>query len=169
VGPNQIRSVEFGINNSASTNTKIYLGKLTSVTTPILDTGTGTLYEVERATTDTLTNKTYRGTLVTSDQGTACTNGELALSAGWGTTATVTAVVGISQTCKWTITSAGTGQAANPTVTDTLTNALPSASVVCEMRMTGGTGTATLFDQTTSPRPPPSLPSKARRWPPRPT
>lgn len=48
-----------------------------------------------------------------------------------------------------TITSNGTGQAANPTITDTLTNALPSAAVVCDVRMAGGTGTATLIIQTT--------------------
>jgi hypothetical protein len=97
----------------------------------------------------TVTTQSARASQQISDQGTACTNGELALSAGWGTTATVTAVAGTGQTCKWTITSAGTGQAANPTVTDTLTNPLPTATTVCEMRMTGGTGTATLFDQTT--------------------
>jgi hypothetical protein len=84
-----------------------------------------------------------------ADQGTACTNGELALSAGWGATATVTAVAGTGQTCHWTITSAGAGQAANPTITDTLTNALPSASTICDMRMEGGTGTPTLIQQTT--------------------
>lgn len=87
--------------------------------------------------------------VVSSDGGAACTNGELALSAGFGTTAGVTAVAGTGQTCHWTITSNGTGQAANPTITDTLTNTLPSASTVCEMRMEGGTGTATLINQTT--------------------
>jgi len=92
---------------------------------------------------------TVRSSLEIADQGTACTNGELVLSAGWGTTATVTTVVGTGQTCEWTLTSSGTGQAANPTITDTLTNALPSANTVCEMRMVGGTGTATLIDQTT--------------------
>jgi len=81
--------------------------------------------------------------------GTACTNGELALSAGFGTTATVTAVAGINQTCHWTITSNGTGQAANPTITDTLVIALPAATIVCDMRMEGGTGTATLINQST--------------------
>jgi hypothetical protein len=95
------------------------------------------------------TGNFIRGKVLVADQGAACTNGELTLSAGWGTTATVTAVVGISQTCEWTITSAGTGQAANPTITDTLVNALPVATIVCDMRMVGGTGTTTLIDQTT--------------------
>jgi len=75
--------------------------------------------------------------------GVACTNGELALSAGWQSTgtATVTAVAGAGQTCMWTITT-GTTTAANPTVTDTLTNVLPTATTVCEMNIHGGTHTS---------------------------
>lgn len=63
-----------------------------------------------------------------------CTNGELALSANWAATgsATVTGVSGTGQTCSWTITT-GTTTGANPTVTDTLTNVLPSASIRCWM------------------------------------
>lgn len=86
---------------------------------------------------------TLRGIQSISDQGTACTNGELALSAGWQSTgsATVTAAAGTGQTCSWTITT-GTTTAANPTVTDTLTNALPAGTTVCEMNIHGGTHTA---------------------------
>jgi hypothetical protein len=85
--------------------------------------------------------------------GVPCTNGELALSAGWQSTgaATVTAVAGTGQTCSWTITT-GTTTAANPTVTDTLTNVLPTATTVCELNIHGGTHTAVLgeyFTQTT--------------------
>jgi hypothetical protein len=79
--------------------------------------------------------------------GTGCTNSELALSGGWGSSASVSSVVGQGQTCQWTITASGT-MGANPTITDTLTNQLPSASVVCDMRMVGGTGTNTLINQT---------------------
>lgn len=77
-----------------------------------------------------------------ADQGTACTNGELALSAGWQSTgaATVTAVAGNGQTCSWTITT-GTTTAANPTVADTLTNVLPAATTVCELNIHGGSHT----------------------------
>lgn len=109
------------------------------------DNGVATAFTVA----DTVRADTLRETLHISDQGAVCTNGELVLSAGWGTTATVTTVVGIGQTCEWTLTSSGTGQAASPTITDTLTNALPTATTVCEMRMVGGSGTATLIDQTT--------------------
>jgi hypothetical protein len=83
--------------------------------------------------------------------GFGCKNTDLALSAGWGTTATVTAVYGVGQTCGWTITSSGTGQAANPTITETLFNPLPVTTPVlhCDMRMTGGTGTYSMIDETT--------------------
>lgn len=75
-----------------------------------------------------------RSAIVAGDQGSACTNGELTLSAGWQSTgsATVTAVAGNGQTCSWTITT-GTTTAANPTVTDTLTNGLPNATMRCWM------------------------------------
>ncbi len=90
---------------------------------------------------------------VIANQGSSCTNGELALSGGWQSTgsATVTAVSGTGQTCSWTITT-GTTTGANPTVTDTLTNALPAATTVCEMNIHGGTHTPAAgegFQQTT--------------------
>lgn len=83
---------------------------------------------------------TLQSTQYISNQGVACTNGELALSAGWQSTgsATVTAAAGTGQTCSWTITT-GTTTAANPTVTDTLTNVLPTATIVCELNIHGGT------------------------------
>ena len=84
-----------------------------------------------------------RAVSINADLGTHCTNGELALSAGWQSTgaATVTAVQGNGQTCSWTITT-GTTTAANPTITDTLTNPLPNATTVCTMNIYGGTHTA---------------------------
>lgn len=90
-----------------------------------------------------------RSKQVISDQGSFCTTGELALSAGWGTTASKVLYAGTGQTCEWTITSSGTGQGANPTITDTLVNGLPTGNTLCEMRMVGGTGTVTLLDNTT--------------------
>lgn len=86
---------------------------------------------------------------VMTNNGGVCTNGELAFSGGFGSTAAATGVVGLNQTCEWTITSSGSGQAANPTITDTLVNAFPAATAVCTMQMVGGTGTSTLIDQTT--------------------
>jgi hypothetical protein len=89
-------------------------------------------------------NGTLRGALSISDQGTSCANGNLALSAGWGSTATVTGAAGTGQTCQFTLTSAGTGQAVNATITDTLPTALPTANTVCTAQLTGGTGMAAL-------------------------
>ncbi len=90
------------------------------------------------------------GMIVDVNAVTPCTNGELALSANWGNTGapTVTAVAGTGQTCQWTITAGGAATGASPTITDTLTNALPTATTVCDMRMVGGTGAATLINQT---------------------
>lgn len=94
-------------------------------------------------------NSALRQQQYMADQGTACTDEELALGPGWGTTPTVTGVVGTGQTCEWTITAGGTGLGASPTITDTLTNPLPSASTACDMRMVGGTGNPTLIDEIT--------------------
>jgi hypothetical protein len=82
----------------------------------------------------TVQNITQQDSLFIANQGSVCTNGELALSAGWQVTgsASVTAVAGLGQTCSWTITT-GTTTSANPTITDTLTNALPAATTRCWM------------------------------------
>lgn len=115
--------------------------------------GTGTVNAFFRTATGWDGGGTIQSTQHISNQGAICTNGELALSAGWQSTgsATVTAVSGTGQTCKWTITT-GTTTAANPTITDTLTNALPAATTVCELNIHGGTHTAAAgegFEQTT--------------------
>jgi hypothetical protein len=89
----------------------------------------------------------FRATQEIADQGAACTNAELSLSRRWAASGSAT----VPETFEWTIT-AGTTTSANPIVTDTLTNALPTASTVCEMIITGGTRTAVAsdsFDQTT--------------------
>jgi hypothetical protein len=92
-------------------------------------------------------NSALRQQQYIADQGAACDNDELVLGTGWGTSPTVMGVVGTGQTCEWTIMAGGAGLGANPTITDILTNPLPSASTVCDMRMVGGTGVATLIDQ----------------------
>jgi hypothetical protein len=125
-----------------------------SITSNVLPKGSGGAQGVANSLlTDSGTVLTYTGTggakgaEFIANTGTVCTNGELALSANWGASATATLVAGTGQTCQWTITANGT-TGANPTVTDTLTNALPAATTVCDMRMVGGTGTATLINQT---------------------
>lgn len=91
-----------------------------------------------------------QNTLVISNQGTASANGNFALSGGWGTTAAATATAGFAQHFRTTITASGTGQAANPTITVTLPNALPAATTICTATMVGGTGTQTSINQTTN-------------------
>lgn len=49
-------------------------------------------------------------------QGTALGVPQFALSAGWGTTASVGSIVGSDQALEFVVTSAGTGQGANPTI-----------------------------------------------------
>jgi hypothetical protein len=114
---------------------------------------TGNLFDIQipgiasKVVGDTNGNLGALGRIVAAgpvlELGTACTNAELALSAGWQSTgsATVSAARGRGQTCSWKITT-GTTTAANPTVTDTLTNPLPDASIDCEMNIHGGTHTA---------------------------
>jgi hypothetical protein len=162
--------IDFGSTFYFSGST-LYFGKLTS--SPNRNSFTGTTFNAVTANTDlfngssvpNLSGITLDGNAFSSHgtdsvattlrangfmaYGNPCTNGELALSAGWGSTAAASAVAGVGQTCQWTITSGGSGQAANPTITDTLTNPLPGATTVCEMRMVGGNGTATLINQTT--------------------
>jgi len=55
-------------------------------------------------------------------QGTSLVGGDFSLSAGWGTTASVGSITGNDQWAQFTITSAGTGQTANPTNTWTFTD-----------------------------------------------
>ena len=83
-----------------------------------------------------------------ADQGTACTDSELALS-GWGSAVSVSGAAGTGQTCRWMITSGGTAQQTDPTIADTLTNPLPSPSTICTMAMEGGTGNFMMISQTT--------------------
>lgn len=86
-----------------------------------------------------------------ADQGSACTNPEIALGAGWQSTGTasVSNAAGTGQTCSWTITTGAT-TSANPTITDTLTNALPTANTVCWVTLHNGTAATPIYaDQTT--------------------
>ena len=54
---------------------------------------------------------------VRASRGTVLVAGDFALSAGWGTTASVGSITGVDQWAQFTITSSGTGQGANPTAT----------------------------------------------------
>ena len=111
-------------------------------------TWTFAMEQLPNTFTPTLTDTGFiRSSVMTADQGAPCTNRELNLSPGWGIGASALGVVGTGQTCEWTITSGGAMRSPYPTITDHLTNPLPTGSVVCEMRMVGGTGANTLIDQ----------------------
>jgi len=92
------------------------LGASTTNTTIGSNLFTGSLGAVSIAAGATLLNPTNTRF---SAGGTALVAGDVALSAGWGTTASVSAISGTDQRFELTITSAGTGQGANPTATIT--------------------------------------------------
>jgi hypothetical protein len=79
-----------------------------------------------------------QGSVLVANQGTACTDAQLATTSGWGTGATVAAAVGTGQTCEWTVT-AGISPSPNPTLTWTLPSVLPAANTVCSGQVVGGT------------------------------
>lgn len=88
-----------------------------------------------------------------TDLGTLPTAGAFALSAGWGTTATLSSVTAGSNDMRGrvTVTSNGTGQAAAPTVTYTFVNGTFGAAPFFHTRMNGGTGaTQTIFSSSTA-------------------
>ena len=76
--------------------------------------------------------------------GGAVVAGDLALSAGWGTTATdaVTLATSRDQALVYTVTSGGTGQAVNATITWTFGDGTWTSIPVCSIYQSGGTGAA---------------------------
>jgi hypothetical protein len=109
---------------------------------------------VETGTTACNASGISEAALHVSNGGTACANGNFALSGGWGSTASVSGAAGFSQTCQMTISSSGSGEAANATITWTLPTALPAATTVCTANLVGGTitglaGTGILLNNTT--------------------
>lgn len=68
-------------------------------------------------TNNVVDDSTQRISTRTAHKGSVPTSANIALSAGWGNAATVTAITGSDQGVKFTVNSAGTGQAANPTIT----------------------------------------------------
>lgn len=87
-------------------------------------------------TADTVTARRF---IASSD--TAMQSSDVALSAGWGTTASVAVATGsTSQRFRLTITSAGTGQGANPTTTVTFPGGAFATGARAIVRYNGGTG-----------------------------
>jgi len=97
----------------------------------------------------TIVGNWVRASQFVADQGTSCTNSELTLSPDWGSSPRVTGVAGAGQTCKWTITSGIGSPTANPRITDTLTNKLPTAATVCRATFYDpATGTSAAVENT---------------------
>lgn len=83
-------------------------------------------------------NQNLLATAHITKTGTALVAGDFALSAGWGTTASVGTILGNDQRCSFVVTSTGTGQGASPTITLTFTDgAWPVAPVVVISRTSG--------------------------------
>ncbi len=85
-----------------------------------------------------------------STLGTALVAGDFALSAGWGTTASVSAVSGTDQRFRITVTSAGTGQGANPTITLTFKDGTWTAAPFVAFTRNGGSQLSITQDWTTT-------------------
>lgn len=86
----------------------------------------------------------------TKATGAALVAGDIALSAGWGATASVSAISGKDQRFRFTITSAGAGQAANPTATLTFKDGSWNVAPFAVVSRNGGNQPAVLPTWTTT-------------------
>lgn len=78
---------------------------------------------------------------------TALVAGDFALSAGWGSTATVTSVSGTDTAWRITVTSQGSGIGASPTVTHTFKDGAYANVPYCNSKQAGGTGGPVLMTE----------------------
>jgi polygalacturonase len=113
----------------------------------IVTSGTGTIVDLRTglAVTGTLGASGVTGALTAGrlalSGGTSVVAGDFALSAGWGTTASVSAVSGDDSRGTVTVTSSGTGQGANPTITFTFHDLAFAVAPFAIVQAAGGTGT----------------------------
>lgn len=84
-----------------------------------------------------------------ADRGTALVAGDFTLSSGFGSTASIGTITGTDQRFRATITSAGTGQAANPTVILTFQDGTWSTAPFFVTSRAGGALTQSIFEVTT--------------------
>ena len=77
--------------------------------------------------------------------GTALVAGDFALSAGWGATASVGTITGDAHHARFTVTSAGAGQAANPTVTLTFKDGTWTNSPFAQVQIVAASTAADLL------------------------
>lgn len=73
-------------------------------------------------------------------KGNSLVSGDFALSGGWGNTASVGTITGTDQRGQFTVTSNGTGQSANPTITLTFHDGTWTTAPFACVQANGGTG-----------------------------
>lgn len=83
-------------------------------------------------------------------KGTTPVAGDFALSAGWGSTASVGSISGNDNRLRFTVTSAGTGQGANPTITFTFKDKTWTAAPFAIVSRNGGSQATVVQDWTTT-------------------
>jgi Concanavalin A-like lectin/glucanases superfamily/Right handed beta helix region len=115
----------------AKNGTTAYITDCIPGSSPAVGGGAGALAKYERG--QWACGETTRGTALVA--------GNFVLSAGWGTTPSVTALAGTDKKWQATFTSGGTGQAANPTITLTYANGSWGTAPIASCGRNGGTGT----------------------------
>lgn len=150
-----VEDIEFGsstFNRKGRTGFNIAMSRVNASHIPILDSaGSFTATEVEAALAEIIATLVANGIAIVpvsslvvnglltarrirTTGGTTLVSGDIALSAGWGSTASVLSIAGTDQRFSLTVQSAGVGQAANPTITVTYKDgawpAIPRSLVV---------------------------------------
>lgn len=131
------------INDSSCSGNKVRLTNSSNVTNPLVNfNNTGTFNEFDDGTTKSMTR-------LASAQSTDLVAGDFSLSGGWGDSASVSSVDAKDNRGKFTVTSTGTGQSANPTIILTFTDgAFPSGKPFFSIVRNGGDQLGVDFDWT---------------------
>jgi hypothetical protein len=101
------------------------------------------LNSVSAGTASTIAARDASGRLTSQrfiSSGTALANSDFSISAGWGSTASGAVNIGTDTAWVYTITSNGSGLAANPTFTITFKDGTGTNTPVCTAKQTGGSG-----------------------------
>ena len=109
-------------------------------------------WNAEHVATDPVTwsGVTLKNKRVSFSGATALGAGDFALSAGWGSTAAVSAVIGTDGAWEITVTSGGTGIAPNPTIILTFKDGTWTSSPIAISKQVGGTGFIADITETTT-------------------
>lgn len=140
-----------GINNVSGAVIYIQDAQLCSHGTGTTITNAGTIFDDGGNTFPTTGAGVYSGAgayigqASTTFNSTIVTAPKLVLSAGWGSTAAVTALSGGNSPIGFTVTNSGTGQGASPTITYTFPTPYLVAPLSCTATQTGGTNSTNAF------------------------